>query len=327
MIQCKIPLRVSLFGGGTDYPEWSEQNIGSVISFAINKYIYLWSRPLPPFFKYNYLLRYYKREECEKIEDIEHPSIRNAALLAGLREPFELIYGADIPAMNGLGSSSAFTVGVLKIFGHYNAIVKSNYQIALDAIYCEQELNKEAVGSQDQMACAMGGFNRFDFNKKEVTYQPMPFSDVWAGIFKHTVVLVHTGTSRVAATVALGKKSAIKAKYIELTQISEICREAFTLFSKSEFGEPVLKQLGELLSEQWLIKRSLTPEISNSVIDEIYKEGMRHGALGGKLLGAGAGGFFAFLVPFYLQDEFISKFSNLVIQVEVDHRGAELKVG
>lgn len=294
MIISRTPFRVSFFGGGTDYPAFYEENGGAVLSTSINKYCYVICRKLPPFFDYKYRIRYSKHEEAKTISEIQHPSIRECLNFVNLGHGVEIQHNADLPAMSGLGSSSAFTVGLLNALYALKSKIVAKRQLALDAIHIEQDIIKENVGSQDQTTAAFGGFNKIEFGgRQKIVVSPITMEqDKLDSLQKH-LVLFFTGFPRNASKIAGEQIKKTPEKNQELRVMMEMVDEALDILNGSQDR---LSDFGRLLHESWQIKRSLTPHITNSFIDEIYEVAMGAGALGGKLLGAGGGGFILFFV-------------------------------
>jgi D-glycero-alpha-D-manno-heptose-7-phosphate kinase len=285
----RTPLRVSLFGGGTDYPIWYRDNGGQVINFTINKYNYITLRALPPFFEYNYRIRYHINENKLDVSSIEHPVVREALLAHELDLPLELLHTADLPARSGLGSSSSFTVGLIYALHSLKNFPRSKYQLALEAIQLEQNVLKENVGSQDQIAAAYGGLNHISFGgSEEFRVNPIKISVNSIQRLESWLLLYHTGLVRTASEIAFEQIRISKSKRRELEAIGDICGQAIQEFYANEI---CVTRIGKLLDEQWKIKRTLTPLISNSEIDLMYTTALNAGAIGGKLLGAGNGGF------------------------------------
>ena len=295
MIISRTPFRVSFFGGGTDYPVWYKEHSGAVISTSIDKYCYVTLRELPPFFKYKYLLRYFDREEVNTVNEIKHPSIRECLKFLNINKCIELVHHGDLPAQSGLGSSSTFTVGMLSAAYALNHQMPSKYQLAQDAIVIEQQRIGEAVGSQDQTAAAFGGFNRINFGGyREVEVTPLTISNEKMENLQNHLMLFFTGFSRNASDIAQKQIEITGSKIKELDLMVEICKEAEDLLVSSDAG---FLEWGSLLNEQWKIKKSMTNLITSPKINDMYEKGISAGALGGKLLGAGGGGFMLFFVP------------------------------
>ena len=294
MIISRTPFRVSFFGGGTDYPEWFKKNNGSVISTTIDKYCYINLRYLPPFFKYNYRLRYFEKEEVKKISEIKHPSIRECLKYLDFKKDksIEIVHSADLPARSGLGSSSTFTVGFLQTLYAMNNQSVTKRELALKAINLEQNIIGEAVGSQDQTIAAFGGFNLIEYNKaKTFEVQKIMISDDRLESLQENLLLCFTGFARTAEDIAKTQIESTPYKEKELNIMMEIVKQAKEIIYDNKIS---LDDFGKLLNEQWFLKKSLTKYISNVNIDDIYNAAIKAGAIGGKLLGAGGGGFMLF---------------------------------
>lgn len=295
MIITRTPLRISFFGGGTDYPLWYREYGGSVLSTTIDKSCYITCRHLPPFFDYHSRVSYSKVENVTQNAAIEHPSVRACLQFLRVKEGVEIHHVADLPARTGLGTSSAFTVGLLLGLYALKNQMRDKHLLAADAIHVEQELIREAVGSQDQVSAAYGGFNRINFGADggiEVR-RILTGKNRLEELEKH-LALFFTGFSRTASEIATEQLRMTPHKKKELDTMLQLVEQAEAIIAG---GDRDLDDFGKLLHESWLIKRSLTQKISNAHIDEIYEAGISAGALGGKLLGAGGGGFMLFFVP------------------------------
>lgn len=290
MLITRTPFRISFFGGGTDYPVWFREHGGAVLSTSIDKYCYVTVRDLPPLFPYKYRIRYTISEEASGIDDIKHPSVKACLSFLKLHDrPLEMQHNADIPAMTGLGSSSAFTVGFLNALHNLQGNIVNKEMLAYDAIHVEQNLIGENVGSQDQVAAAFGGFNRVDFLKDgKITVRPAFIDEAVKKELQKNLMLVYVGQARVASEIAAAQIKNTPNKVSELKTMQAMVPEAESIFKK---GAGHLGDFGRLLGESWKIKRTLSAQIANSVVDGVYKEAVDAGALGGKLLGAGGGGF------------------------------------
>jgi D-glycero-alpha-D-manno-heptose-7-phosphate kinase len=292
MIITRTPFRISFFGGGTDYPVWYRQNSGVVINTSINKYCYITVRYLPPFFDFKHRIRYYITEEVKDVDEIKHPSVRECLKFLNIHKGVEIVHTADLPAQSGLGSSSTFTVGLLNALYALKNYMATKKELALNAIHVEQNLIKENVGSQDQTIAAFGGFNKIEFNgAKEITVQPIITELERCNLLQERLMLFFTGYARNADEIASEQIRVTPTKNGELNAMVNIVEEAYNVL-RSKNGS--INDLGKLLDEQWKIKRALTAKITNDYIDEIYNVGRKAGALGGKLLGAGGGGFMLF---------------------------------
>jgi D-glycero-alpha-D-manno-heptose-7-phosphate kinase len=295
MIVTSTPLRISFFGGGTDYPVWFREHGGSVLSTAINKSCYITVRWLPPFFEYHSRVSYSRVENVNSNNLIDHPSARACLQYLKIEEGVEIHHVADLPARTGLGTSSAFTVGLLNALYALKNQMRDKRSLCSDAIYVEQELLKEAVGSQDQTSAAYGGFNRINFQRDGgVDVQRILMSPTRLSELEQHFALFFTGFSRTASEIATEQLKVTPHKQKELETMMQLVDAAEAVVSSPNAS---LDEFGKLMHESWQIKRSLTSKISNPTLDEIYNAGISAGALGGKLLGAGGGGFMLFYVP------------------------------
>lgn len=295
MIISRTPTRISFFGGGTDYPVWYQSHGGTVLSASINKYSYITVRYLPKFFDYKYRIRYYRTEETQTLDEIQHPSVRECARHLDIQKGIEVVHNADLPAGSGLGSSSTFTVGMLHALYALKNYMPTKRELATDAIYVEQQLIGESVGSQDQVAAAWGGFNKIKFGGDQIfDVDPIIMSRDRMLELQNNLLLCFTGFARSASEIAKHQIRDTPQKVRELDEMRSLSNEALQVLTDVDAS---LDIFGELLGQQWHIKRSLTNYISNPKIDEIYTLGIQNGATGGKLLGAGGGGFFLFYAP------------------------------
>jgi len=295
MIITRTPLRISFVGGGTDYPIWYREHGGAVLSTTIDKYCYLNCRWLPPFFEYHSRILYSQAENVAENSSIKHPSVRACLQYLGIEEGIEIHHIADLPARTGLGTSSAFTVGLLLGLYALKNQMRDKSTLTADAIYVEQEILKEAVGAQDQVSAAYGGLNRIDFHPNgAIEVKRVLVEQCRLAEFEQHLGLYFTGFSRIASDVAQEQIKETPNRGKELRAMLQMVREAEAILANTHCS---LDEFGRLLNESWLIKKTLTQRISNSAIDEIYEAGRKAGALGGKLLGAGGGGFMLFFVP------------------------------
>jgi D-glycero-alpha-D-manno-heptose-7-phosphate kinase len=294
MIITSTPLRISFFGGGTDYPIWYRKHGGSVLSTTIDKRCFITCRRLPPFFEYHSRISYSKVENVSRNDSIEHPSVRSCLQYLGIDEGVEIHHVADLPARTGLGTSSAFTVGLLLGLYALKNQMRDKHALAADAIHVEQELLQEAVGAQDQVSAAHGGFNRINFHVDDTieVMRVLTAPSRLADLERH-LALYFTGFSRIASEIAKEQIRATPQKKKELDTMFQMVNEAEAIVTSSSRS---LNEFGRLLHESWKVKKSLTQNISNTDIDDIYEAGLGAGALGGKLLGAGGGGFMLFFV-------------------------------
>jgi D-glycero-alpha-D-manno-heptose-7-phosphate kinase len=295
MIITRTPYRISFFGGGTDYPAWHKDHEGMVLSTTINKYCHIYCRYLPPYFNFKYLLRYFHREETNTIDEISHPSVRECLRYLGIERGIEMVHTGDIPAQAGMGSSSAFTVGMLTALYALIGKMTTKRQITRDALYIEQEVIKENVGSQDQVAAAFGGFNKIEFGGDRTFYvSPLTLGPEKTKLLHSHLMLYFTGLSRNASDIAAEQIKSIEQKKTELRILLQMVNEAVSILN----GKPEnIGEFGKLLHESWMVKRGLTKLITTDKIDCLYSAALEAGALGGKLLGAGGGGFLLLFVP------------------------------
>jgi len=323
MIISRTPFRISFFGGGTDYPAWYKENGGAVLSTAINKYCYITCRYLPPFFDYKYRIRYYQREEANQIGDIKHPAVRECLIFSKLDKGVDIVHHADLPAQAGLGSSSTFTVGLLHSLSALKHEMPTKQELAINAIRIEQDKIKENVGSQDQTAAAFGGFNLIEFGgTQEITVRQMILPPTRMADLEQHLMLFFTGFSRIASDIAKEQIDLIPSKTSHLSQMIHLVNEATAILqSKTDR----LDDFGRLLHEQWLVKKQMSSQITNSDIDAMYQAGMNAGASGGKLLGAGGGGFMLFFVKPELQSRVRQALSPfLYVPARFDHLGSQI---
>ena len=292
MIISKTPFRISFFGGGTDYPEWYHENGGCVLATTIDKYCYISCRHLPPFFEHKHRIVYSKIESVKTTEEIQHPVVRAVLSNLSITDGLEIHHDADLPARSGLGSSSSFTVGLINVLNALKGLQISKQDLAKQATYIEQEVLKETVGSQDQVLAAFGGFNRIDFHPdNSFNISPVIINKDLTCKLQDHMLLFFTGISRYASDIAKDKIANIKNHFRELTQMKEMVNEGLSILHRPSDS---IKDLGKLLHESWKLKRSLSVKVSTPKIDEIYEAGIKAGATGGKILGAGGGGFILF---------------------------------
>lgn len=294
MIISRTPFRISFFGGGTDYPDYYREHGGAVLSATIDKYCYISCRLLPPFFDHKYRIVYSYREEVNDVDEIKHPSVRETLKFLDEKRGLSLHHESDLPAKTGLGSSSTFTVGLLNALHALRGKMVSKKQIALEAIHVEQNLIKEHVGSQDQTIAAFGGFNKIEFKgDRNIEVYPVTMDLKKIDFFQQHIMMYFTGFSRISSEIAQHQIKAIPQKKKELKLMHEMVTEAVNILNSNDDS---YDGFGKLLHESWILKRSLTDRISSPEIDQIYEAGRNAGALGGKLLGAGGGGFMVFFV-------------------------------
>lgn len=292
MIITKTPFRMSFFGGGTDMPAFFNEHGGAVLSTTFDKYCYVTVRHLPPFFDYTSELVYSRIEQVDSIEKIEHPLVRNCIKFLDMHE-LRVNYESDLPARTGLGTSSSFAVGLLNAFYALKGKYASKKQLADEAIYVERELCKESGGWQDQIAAAFGGFNRIDFKDNGYKVSPIIISPGRKQRLNDNLLLFFTGFSRFSSEIQKSTEAAIKDKTAQLREMLALVNEVQEVLVNDKSD---LDDFGRLLDTTWRLKRQTGAKISTGSIDELYEKGIKAGALGGKLLGAGGGGFLVFYV-------------------------------
>ena len=293
MIITKTPFRMSFFGGGTDMEDYFRENGGAVLSTTFDKYCYVNVRHLPRFFDYSTELSYSKTERVTSVDDIQHPAIKNAMKMLDMRE-IRLTYEADLPARSGLGTSSSFAVGMLNAFYALKGKYASKKKLADEAIYLERVLCNEAGGWQDQIAASFGGFNRINFNADGYEVLPVIISPERKRQLNNNLMMFFTGFTRFSSDVQKANKvSSTEEKRAKLKKMYELVDEAEAILTNKERD---LDDFGRLLDTTWRLKKGTGSAISTGSIDELYEKGMTAGALGGKLLGAGGGGFLVFYV-------------------------------
>ncbi len=310
MIITRTPLRISFFGGGTDLPDYYKKFGGEVLSTTIDKYLYITCRHMPPFWDYTSRFVYGSRTELvTNTNEIEHPSIRETLRYMELDYGIDLHYNTDIPARSGMGSSSSFTVGLLNALYGLNGKMVSKKELAEKAIYIEQDLIREAVGSQDQTAAVFGGLNHIVFKENgDIETYPMTLPPERVCSLNNHLVLIFTGFQRFAKNIEKSKMQALEEHYAGLEKIKKYVGQAIDILN----SDVDICEFGALLNDTWKEKRDLSDKVSDRQIDAMYRKGMELGAVGGKLLGAGGGGFMLFFVEPEKKKGFLKAFSNYV---------------
>ena len=325
MIISKTPFRISFFGGGTDYPEWYHENGGSVLATTIDKYCYISCRHLPPFFEHKHRIVYSKIESVKTTEEIQHPVVRAVLSNLSITDGLEIHHDADLPARSGLGSSSSFTVGLINVLNALKGLQISKQDLAKQATYIEQEVLKETVGNQDQILAAFGGFNRIDFRPDDsFNISPVIINKDLVEQLQSHMLLFFTGLSRFSSDIARDKVSNFTNRFQELTQIKEMVDEGMSILQSP--SAPIM-DLGKLLHESWKLKRSLSKKVSTPQIDKIYETGIKAGAIGGKILGAGGGGFILFFAEPKNHKKILESLKSLVhVAFHFDDVGSKIVV-
>lgn len=292
MVITKTPFRMSFFGGGTDIPDFFKKNGGSVLSTTFDKYCYVTVRHLPPFFEYKTHLTYSKMEYVNTYSQIQHPAIRNAMEYLDMHN-IRLTYESDLPAKSGLGTSSSFVVGMLNSFYALKGKYVDKKSLADKAIYIERELCKEEGGWQDQIAASFGGFNRIDFNSEGYEVHPLIISPEKKRQLNERLLMYFTGFTRFSADIQKANQIAADGNKHQLKEIHILVNEAESILTDKKSD---LREFGKLLDITWKLKRRIGNNVSTDAIDVLYQRGIAAGAIGGKLLGAGGGGFLLFYV-------------------------------
>ena len=323
MIISRTPFRISFFGGGTDYPAWFRENGGAVLSTAIDKYCYISCRYLPQFFEHKYRIVYSKIENTKVVREIEHPAVRAVLTWLKCDKGLEIHHDGDLPARSGLGSSSSFTVGLINAVMALSGKYISSAELADCAIHIEQNILKENVGSQDQIAVAYGGFNRVEF-KTDGTYDvtSIILPSERRQMLESHLMLFFTGLSRFSSDVEKTKIDNYKNREVELRKIAEMVSEAMDILNGPDRH---LLEFGKLLDEGWRYKKSLSDKVSMPVIDQIYDAALKAGAIGGKILGAGGGGFLLLFAPSENQPRVKEQLKDLIhVPIRFENAGSKI---
>ncbi|MCX7723333.1 MAG: kinase [Verrucomicrobiae bacterium] len=322
MVISRTPYRISFFGGGTDYPAWYRKHGGAVLSATINKYCYLTCRYMPPFHEHRIRVAYSRIEQCETIDQIEHPAVREALRFLKIYRCIEIHHAGDLPGRSGMGSSSAFTVGLLHALHALKGELVSKKQLAREGIHLEQNVLKETVGSQDQVSAAFGGLNRIVFKKTgDFDVEPLALSADRLAELNSNLMLFYTGIKRTAASVA----SSYATRLEEQAELLNELRRFVDIGANLLCGRDDIREFGELLDQAWHLKRQLSKKVSNAEIDALYAEARAAGAIGGKLLGAGGGGFLLLFVPPQKQRAVLRRLDRLVhVPVEFESGGSQI---
>jgi len=293
MIINRTPYRISFFGGGTDYPCWYLKYGGQVLSTSIDKYCYITSRVLPPFFEHRLRIVYSKMEQCQHYNEVKHPAVREVLRFLKIDQGLEIHHDGDLPARSGIGSSSSFTVGLLHALYAHLGIMPSKKRLAMESIHIEQNMIEEAVGSQDQICAAHGGLNLIKFFKNgEINVQPVTLHVDRLEELNSHLMLFYTGIRRTASDVAQGYVNDLDKRHKLLCRMQKMVDTGVEILSSNSD----IREFGELLHETWMLKRDLSSEVSNPVVDDLYRRAQDAGAIGGKITGAGGGGFLLLFV-------------------------------
>lgn len=322
MIISRTPFRISFFGGGTDYPTWYREHGGAVLSTTFDKYCYVTCRELPPFFDHKYRIAYSVVENAKDVCDIKHPAVRGVLQELRFEHGLEIHADADLPARSGLGSSSSFIVGLLNCLYALKGQRRSRHFLAHEAIRIEQEVINENVGSQDQTAAAYGGFNVIHFQQDgEVKVEPVVLPSNRKQVLNSHLMLIFTGFSRTASDIAKYQIANQDKKVDELRRMRNMVDEALDILSSGRD----IRLFGELLHAAWVCKQTLSDKVSNIEIDGIYELARNAGAIGGKLLGAGGGGFMLLFVEPEKQSQVRTALQGFVhVPIQFDSTGSQI---
>jgi D-glycero-alpha-D-manno-heptose-7-phosphate kinase len=327
LVTSRTPLRVSLFGGGSDYPEWFNRRPGAVLGFAIDKYIYISALLLPEFVDYRYRLTYSQLEREQRVNDLRHPAVRAVLQQCGYEAPLDISVQADLPANAGLGSSSAFAVGMLNLLSTLQRVPRTRVELAQLAIHLEQNVLHERVGIQDQLHASFGGLNRFDFFGDQLKVSPVQISGADLEVLTDWMLLVYSGSKRHASDMLEQQIQSTSSGTLDrqLEQMVALVDLAQTAFERHR-GERLVDALAELLRESWELKRGLSRRVSNGAIDRVYSACLARGALAGKICGAGGGGFLLIVAPPDARRGVIEQVgSDNCVSFHVDHAGSVVR--
>ncbi len=309
MIVTRTPYRISFLGGGTDYPTWYRTHGGAVLATTIDKYSYLTCRYLPPFFEHRIRVMYSKIEMCQTVDEIQHPAVREVLRHVGIERGVEIHHDGDLPARSGMGSSSAFTVGLLHAMYALAGRMPSKRQLALESVFIEQELLKESVGSQDQVLAAHGGLNHVVFaTDGAISVNPVTIGADVMHQLNSRLMLLYTGITRTASEVAESYIQRTDTNERHMQALGEMVEEGLAILSDGRD----LVRFGRLLDEAWKAKRSLSASVSSREIDDLYEAARAAGAIGGKLTGAGGGGFMLLFVEPHDRQRVRERLSSLL---------------
>ena len=322
MIISRTPFRLSFFGGGTDYPAWYRKHGGSVLATTIDKYCYITCRILPPFFEHRLCVIYSKMEYCQTVDEIAHPAVREILRYLHYDRGVEIHHDGDLPARSGMGSSSAFTVGLLHAMYALKGQMVSKHQLAMESIHLEQDILKETVGSQDQVLAAYGGLNHITFLPNgEISVRPMTITRERMWELNAHLMLFYTGLKRTASNIAESYVNGIEDRRRQLRLMKDLVEESLSILNSNQD----ISSFGELLHEAWQAKRSLSASVSNAHVDDMYRQALSAGAIGGKLTGAGGGGFLLLFVPPARQQAMREKLHKLIyVPFKFEFSGSQL---
>lgn len=321
LIISRTPVRISFFGGGTDYAAYFQRHPGAVLGTTIDKYTHVSINTIAPFFDHKFRISYSKTELTENVTDIKHPSIRECLKYMNLDHELEINIFSDLPAKTGLGSSSSFTVGFLNALHALHGKMLSKGAMAKLACFVEQERICENVGSQDQYHAAFGGLNIIEFGANSIQAKPVIAPKAARDALEESLMLFYTGVTRFASDIVEKQveRTAKKDNDGFLNEMHSMVYEAADLLSKSD-----IPAFGKLMQTSWELKKKLSPNVSNPHIDALYDQAMNAGAYGGKLCGAGHGGFLAMLVPKERQEAVLKNVDLLQVKCNFEDDGSKI---
>ncbi len=322
----RTPLRVSFFGGGTDYAAYFEKFPGTVVGTTINLYVYIIALPMPDFCEQKYRFLYRMNESVNSIEEITHPVIRAVLREEDFHAPLNVAIMSDVPAGTGLGSSSSFTVGFVNLVKSLKGVPLNRYALARRAIYIEHDVLSENVGVQDQIHAAYGGLSRYSFHKDEFSIHPVRINVECQNALDHSMFLLYTEISRHASESVAQQLENTRTGRVgkELAHLVKLAEQSVAVLEQRS-PDQMLKELGHMLNEGWQTKRSLSTWVTSPKIDEMYEAALRLGAYGGKLCGAGAGGFIFVLAPHHLHQDFVERFGERnVMRITTEMTGSRV---
>jgi D-glycero-alpha-D-manno-heptose-7-phosphate kinase len=322
LVISRTPYRISFFGGGTDYPSWYLKYGGRVLTTSINKYCYISCRYLPPFFEHRIRVVYSKIENCQTYKEIQHPAVREILHFLELERGLEIHHDGDLPARSGMGSSSSFTVGLLHALYALLNVMPTKQRLATEAIHIEQNLIQETVGSQDQVIAAYGGLNLIVFKPSgDINVMPVTIAQERLQKLNSHLMLFYTGIKRTASDVAKSYVNDIESKRDHLLAMDKMVDNAMDILCSNR----CICKFGELLHEAWMLKRGLSSQVSNQEVDGYYEKARANGAIGGKIMGAGGGGFLVLFVPPEAQDCVRQSLKELLyVPVKFESNGSQI---
>ena len=322
MVISRTPYRISFFGGGTDYPAWYREHGGCVLAATIDKYCYLTCRYLPPFFEHRIKVVYSKIESVQTASEITHPAVRETLRYLRFDRGLEIHHDGDLPGRSGMGSSSSFTVGLLHALYALQGHMVGKERLARESIHIEQEVLRETVGSQDQVCAAYGGVNHISFSPNgEVAVRPLTIPEERLQQLRSHLMLFYTGIKRTASDIASSYVNSLASRAGQLNRLKQLADRSVEILAQGHH----LDEFGRLLHEAWETKRSLSNKVSNSDVDLLYTAARSAGAVGGKLLGAGGGGFLLLFAPPEKHADIKTRFDHLLhVPFEFEFSGSQI---